>query len=96
MINEESKLLVLLENTEYEIDTRHNGSLLDYFNQNKIPIHQSCGGNATCGTCQIKVISGNLLLSPRTELEIEMANERGFKPYERLACQTFLKNTKTV
>lgn len=52
------------------------------------PIDHSCGGNGTCGTCQVVVMEKLDLLSPRNEIESEMAEDRKFKPFERLCCQT--------
>lgn len=90
----ESKLLVLLDNEEIEIDTRHKGSLLEYFNKHKIVINQSCGGNGTCGTCQIKILQGQSLLNERNETENEMFSDRGFDASQRLACQTHLNSSE--
>lgn len=55
---------------------------------NKISIEHSCGGNATCGTCLVEVISPPpQSLDERNELEQEMAIDRNYKVSERLACQ---------
>ena len=63
-------------------------NLLDTLNANKVSISQSCGGNGTCTTCRVFVLEGLQHCSPRTELEAERAEERGFEKHERLSCQT--------
>ena len=60
-------------------------SLLETLINLGIDIDHSCGGNATCGTCVVKVISGSV--NPPNEVEMEFAAERGLSPGERLACQ---------
>ena len=62
-------------------------SVLESLNRAKIPIDQSCGGFATCGTCQIKILN-NLVDIPKPEsAEEELITERKFESNERLACQ---------
>lgn len=63
-------------------------NVLDFLNAHKVIIEQSCGGNGTCTTCRFFVLKGEENLSPRTELELERAEERNFSPNERLSCQT--------
>lgn len=62
-------------------------SLLDLAVRNKIPLNHSCGGGGSCGTCRVLVRQGGERLEPRGEVEQAMADDRGFAPHERLACQ---------
>ena len=62
-------------------------NLLESLNEAKIPISQSCGGSGTCGTCRFFLKGSNPDGISRTEIEIEMAEARGFTCEERLACQ---------
>jgi 2Fe-2S ferredoxin len=71
-------------------------NVLEFLNANKVGIDQSCGGNGTCTTCRIFVLQGQEFLNPRTELEIERAQERSFLTYERLACQTELNHSTVI
>jgi ferredoxin, 2Fe-2S len=70
-----------------DIDARLDENLLQLINRKKIKISQSCEGNASCGTCLVKVKSRLLALPARDELEQEMAQEKNFRDEERLACQ---------
>lgn len=62
-------------------------SVLDTAIRAGIAIDHTCGGNATCGTCVVNVIAGLDQLPAREDLELEMAEDRGFNNHERLACQ---------
>ena len=62
-------------------------TLLEILNQAKIPISQSCGGSGSCGTCRLYLRGSSPDHLPRTEIEVEMAEARGFSTEERLACQ---------
>jgi 2Fe-2S ferredoxin len=64
-----------------------DASVLDVAIRAGIAINHTCGGHATCGTCVINVLEGLEQLEPREELELEMAQDRGFADHERLACQ---------
>ena len=50
----------------------------------------------SCTTCRVIVESDLANLSPRTELESEIADSRGFTERERLSCQLFPANGLTV
>lgn len=81
-------------------------SLLTIFNKNKVPLNQSCGGNATCGTCKVLVSCKDTFgihlgldkeLQQRSDIESEFCNERPLEQNERLACQfncLFLEDEK--
>jgi 2Fe-2S ferredoxin len=62
-------------------------SLLEIALKNDIGIAHSCGGMGTCGTCRVEIQSDLSELTGRNSIEEEMAMDRGFLPYERLACQ---------
>jgi 2Fe-2S ferredoxin len=62
-------------------------SVLDVALSNEIDLSHSCGGMGSCTTCRVLVESDVALLSPRTELEAEIASSRNFSENERLACQ---------
>jgi 2Fe-2S ferredoxin len=63
-------------------------TVLDVALRRRVEILHSCGGMGSCGTCRIYVESDLKDLPPRSEIEEEMASDRGFSEDERLACQT--------
>lgn len=92
-------LLVLRDSTGLEvlhsINLLPERSLLEVLKELSVDIDHSCGGNGTCGTCQIQLRGPVEALSKRSEVEIEMANDRGLLHDQRLACQCqILKSVK--
>lgn len=73
------------ENLDFEVSPEE--SLLTACLKNKVPIDHSCEGMASCGTCRVIVTSDLTTLPKRNSLEQEMADDRQFRPEERLACQ---------
>ncbi|MGE5085273.1 MAG: 2Fe-2S iron-sulfur cluster-binding protein [Bacillota bacterium] len=63
-------------------------SVLDVALRGGVTLNHTCGGFGTCGTCRVFVREGLENMPPRNAIEAEMAEERGFKDLERLACQT--------
>jgi len=49
------------------------------------PLRHDCGGKALCGTCRVRVVSGNL--SPIGDRERARLEAVGAEPGVRLACQ---------
>lgn len=47
----------------------------------------ACGGNALCGTCCVRVVSGEAGLTPIEADERERLQELGLSGPHRLACQ---------
>ncbi|MGH1468911.1 MAG: 2Fe-2S iron-sulfur cluster-binding protein [Bdellovibrionales bacterium] len=69
----------------YNIKLSGKKSLLDDLRAHKVPVPFSCGGEGICTTCRVVLVNG--ALSPRTELEKDRAEERGYSEEERLSCQ---------
>lgn len=62
-------------------------SVLEVALKNNIDLSHSCGGMGSCTTCRVFIESDLTNLSPRNELEQEIASSRSFAENERLACQ---------
>ncbi len=69
------------------VEIRDHVSVLEVALSGGIPLEHSCGGMGTCTTCRVFVQSDLGRTNERTEPESEMAESRGFRPDERLACQ---------
>ncbi len=69
------------------LDPEEAPNLLLLAIRHRIPIGHSCEGMASCGTCRVIITEGVETLPTRNSLEQEMADDRGFAPNERLACQ---------
>ncbi len=82
-----SQSLVTFLPGEKKVDIGSNSTVLEMARSSRIPINQSCGGMGTCTTCRLIVEEAPEGCSPRTEIEQEQADDRGYKENERLACQ---------
>ena len=81
---------ILKENSDdvLKVNFDEKTNLLELLNANDIGISQSCDGNGICTTCRVYLIEGGENVSPKSEIEIEHASDRGFSANERLCCQT--------
>lgn len=82
-----STLRFLPVDLQVEFDEREELSILELAQANNIELSHSCGGMGACTTCRIFLQVNDRELPPRNELENERAQERKFRPDERLACQ---------
>lgn len=69
------------------VEASHGETILEAAQRANVGVFSSCGGFGTCGTCRVWVHEGLERMSPRNEVEQEMAEDRGFQPQERLCCQ---------
>jgi ferredoxin, 2Fe-2S len=76
------------ETVRIQLAEKPASSILELILKNQVEISHSCGGMGTCGTCRVEVIEGSARLESPNEVECEIAEERGFREGERLACQT--------
>ncbi len=61
-----------------------------------LDIPQACGGHAECGTCRVRLLSGELTPARIEELDLIKKYARRFQANERLACQTRPRGDVTV
>lgn len=83
---------VQIEFEGVSVSASQHESILELALRAGLDLDHSCGGGASCGTCRVLVESPLEKLAPRNDLEMEMAQERGFSDQERLACQTLVQN----
>lgn len=86
----EQKHKIFLDSLVDYVEASHGQNLLTALLRAKVRISNSCGGSGSCGTCRVIVVEDSNGLSPRTELENEMSQDRGFSENERLSCQAFV------
>lgn len=63
-------------------------TILEISFANQIPHMRECGGNGRCTTCRVRILDGVRRVSPRTRVEADLAESRGWDDFTRLACQT--------
>lgn len=72
------------------VDAPEGGELVDMCDEVLAPVPFSCR-SATCGTCQVEVVSGAELLEPPTDEEEELLEVLMPPENVRLACQARVK-----
>lgn len=83
-------MAIFYETEQQELKVKKEETLLEACLSHEIEIDHSCEGGASCGTCRVIITEGLETLHERNSLEQDMADDRNFKPEERLACQTTL------
>lgn len=68
------------------LDAPEGGDLVDLCDRHLAPVPFSCR-SASCGTCQVEVVSGGELLEAPGDSERELLELLGGPPEVRLACQ---------
>lgn len=63
-------------------------SILDAAMDHGITLYHTCGGNASCSTCRIRVLSGANHLSPIEDAESQVLAAFDLEAPHRLACQS--------
>jgi adenylate cyclase len=74
------------------VETDQASTLLEASLAAGIPHTHVCGGNARCSTCRVMILAGQEHCAPRTDAEQTLAEQLGFAPTMRLACQTAIAN----
>lgn len=80
-------MAIIYETEQRELKASKEENLLDLCLKNEVNIDHSCEGGASCGTCRVIITRGLESIPDRNPLEQDMADDRSFKPEERLACQ---------
>lgn len=74
----------------FESTVLHAARLLD------VPLTHYCGGNCTCGTCRVSILSGAEHLSRPRGNEQMVIGEPRLRQGDRLACQARLRGPVVV
>ncbi len=87
--------IILLPHNQLII-TRGQATLLDILVANQVPIGHSCAGDAVCGWCKVRVVSGLETCTPPTGDEQYLRRTRKMADDERLACQIWVESDMTI
>lgn len=71
---------------DYTVTVEDGESLYEAALQAGLPVASSCGGEATCGKCNMTVTEGEENLSPRTPLEQKVLKKEGRPETDRISC----------
>lgn len=90
----EAVIRILPENKSAKV--RPGEFILDASAEAGVILNSGCL-SSTCGTCAVEVISGNENLSPITDKERAVLEERGYQPGKyRLACCVKIERGEVV
>lgn len=81
---------LIFKNKGVVLDVPKGATLLDAALEHGVPLYHTCGGNCSCSTCRVRVLSGGENLSPPTAEEIQVLDAFDLKPPHRLGCQAEL------
>lgn len=74
-----------------EVTVDEGTSILDAALSFGISIYHTCGGNASCSTCRVKVLKGAENLSAVEDAETQVLDSFDLKPPFRLGCQAAIQ-----
>ncbi len=78
------------------VEVIKGASILEAAVQNNIPLFHTCGGNCSCSTCRVIVLSGDDHLTKMEEMEKEILDSFDLKAPHRLGCQSLVLGDVTV
>jgi len=85
--------ITINDDPEHSLKTAAGGTLLGTLADNQIFIPSACGGQGTCGVCEVKVLEGGGALLPTEETHINRGEARAGC---RLACQVKVKQDMKI
>ena len=81
---------ITFKNTGKTYDVEKGISVLEAALRHGVPIYHTCGGNCSCSTCRIRVVSGAQNLTPVEASEAEVLETFDLKAPHRLGCQALV------
>ena len=84
------KVVFLKGAKRFEVYADPGQSLLEAAMASRVPIYHTCGGNASCSTCRVNILSGAGNLTPIEADESRVLDAFDLKGATRLACQCIL------
>lgn len=78
-----------IKNNGMTVETIMVRSILVTLQLEDVPIRTICGGQAVCGQCAVRILSGHRFLSPKTPREEKRLAAMKADEHTRLACQTY-------
>ena len=77
---------IVFRDKNVTLDVERGTSVLDALDHG-LSMYHTCGGNASCSTCRIRVLKGVKFLSAIEDAESQVLDSFDLKPPHRLGCQ---------
>lgn len=87
MTPEHRLIWVLPDGQRLETDGYPRLNLLAHAEMIELDLPQTCGGQAECGTCRVRVVEGECTPARGDEVELTSRHRGRFAQGERLSCQ---------
>ena len=81
---------ITFRNTGKTFEVEKGISVLEAALRHGVNIYHTCGGNCSCSTCRVQVVSGGQNLTPVEKSEIEVLDSFDLKAPYRLGCQALV------
>ena len=72
------------------VDVEKGISILEAALRHEVPLYHTCGGNCSCSTCRVLVLSGAENLTEMEKSEAEILDAFDLKLPHRLGCQALV------
>ncbi len=81
---------VTFRGKDVSVEVDKGTSILEAALENKVRLYHTCGGNASCSTCRVRILKGEGNLSPIEVSEAQVLDAFDLKPPFRLGCQALV------
>lgn len=88
------KIKFIPQNVEVDVDP--SKTLYEIATEKGLKIKSTCGGQATCGECRVKIVEGENSIPEPSALELNMIGTSYFIDGRRLSCQVRCFGSVTV
>ena len=83
---------LIIKNKNINLEVEKGISVLEACLENRVQLYHTCGGNASCSTCRVRILKGEEYLSKIEAAEAAILDAFDLKPPHRLGCQTLILN----
>src|SRR3989338_4249493 len=78
-------------NKQLTFEVEEGLSILEAALEHDVPMYHTCGGNASCSTCRVKILKGAEHLSAIEEAESQVLDAFDLGSPYRLGCQALVQ-----
>lgn len=87
---------LVFKDPSVSIEVEPGTTVLEAALDHHIPLYHTCGGNASCSTCRVRILEGAENLSAVEDAEAQVLDSFDLKPPFRLGCQAAVREGKVV
>ena len=81
---------IIFKNLNRTVEVEKGTSILEAAMRHDVPIYHTCGGNCSCSTCRVRILSGAEHVSEMEPMEAEVLDAFDLQAPHRLGCQTLV------